>query len=250
MIRYMQRGAERGRFQMKLSSSFQEFLSKDNFCKLEMIMCLDRVQEGNYLFGEGEEAKKLYYIRSGRVKLKKSTEEGKDFILSIKNKGDLVGEYGGSGDTYHSFSAEVMEDVEIGIIQIKDLENLMYQFGYFAIQFIKWLGLMDRIAQSKFRDLLLYGKSGALASTLIRISNTYGVLCPEGIMLDIKLTNTEIGDFIGTTRESVNRLLNSWKEEGTIEISEGKIIIKRLQDLRSICNCPTNSICPKEICRM
>jgi len=231
-------------------SYIQEFLSKENFEKLQEIMYSKNVKTGNYLFWEGDESDRLYFIKSGKAKLKKSTEEGKDLILSIMNKGDLLGEFGGTSRMYHGYSAEVVEDVELGIIQLKDLEILLYQFGDFAVEFLHWVGLMNRIIQSKFRDLLLYGKSGALASTLIRLSNTYGVPCADQTKINIKLTNTEIADFIGMTRETVNRLLNAWKEEGILSIKNGYIYIERMNDLKKICKCPSYPSCPKEICRI
>lgn len=233
-----------------LGGTATSFFTGDNSDKLQSIMYPERVAAGTYLFWEGDESGKLYYIRSGRVKLRKTTEEGKDLILSILQKGDLVGEIDAYGNTYHSYSAEVVEDAEIGILQQKDLEILLYQHGDFAIQFMKWMGLTHRKAQSKFRDLLLFGKLGALASTLIRMSNTYGSHCADGIRFDVKLNNTEIANMIGSTRESVNRMLSTLKDEGTISIKNGQIVIHCMDELRRICKCPTYPVCSVEICRL
>jgi CRP/FNR family transcriptional regulator len=113
---------------------------------------------------------------------------------------------------------------------------------------MKWMGLMQRTTQSKFRDLMLFGKTGALASTLIRLTNTCGEKSEDGsIKLAIKLTNTDLANMIGTTRESVNRLLSTYKEEGVISYEQGQIIIHDLLYLKSIVNCPN---CPPEICRI
>ncbi len=225
-------------------------LSVENIEKLQSIMYPMNLKAGAYLFWEGDPAGKLFYIRSGKVKLRKSTEEGKDFILSIMHKGDLLGEFGGTGELFYSFSAEVLEDAEIGIIQIKDLEVLLYQNGFLAVEFMHWLGLMHRTTQSKFRDLLLFGKPGALASTLIRMSNSFGIQSADGLVINVKFTNTEIADMIGTARESVNRMLGSWKDDGTICMQNGQIVIQRIDNLRRICNCPSYPGCPKEICRI
>lgn len=230
-------------------NGIDKFFSKDNFEKLQSIMYQKRVEAGSYLFMEGEKTGKLYYLRSGRVKIRKTTEEGRDLILSILQRGDLIGEFGEDSDEFY-YSAEVIESGEIGVIQLKDLVILLYRQGDFAVQFMKWIGLMQRIVQTKFRDLLLFGKPGALASTLIRLSNTYGVAGKDGILLNIKLTNFELADLIGTTRESVNRMLSGLKDEGTIGVVNGKIVIRRLSNLRQICNCPTYPACPKEICRI
>jgi CRP-like cAMP-binding protein len=226
------------------------FFTKEQFTRMEELMYPKRVEAGHYLFWEGEPTGKLYYIHSGKVKLRKSTEEGKDFILSILQAGDIVFEPEDGMRTVHSFSAEVMEEAELGVIQWSDLEILLYRHGDLAVRFLNWVGLMHRVTDSKFRDLLLFGKPGALASTLIRMTNTYGAPCADGIIITLKLTNTELADFIGTTRESVNRMLNALKEDGTIDIRKGRIVVLHLNALRKIARCPECPACPKEVCRI
>ncbi|MCD9020678.1 Crp/Fnr family transcriptional regulator [Cohnella silvisoli] len=226
------------------------FFSEEQFARLEELMYPKRGEAGSYLFWEGEPTGKLYYIRSGKVKLRKSTAEGKDFILSILQAGDMLCEPEDGMRAVHSFSAEVMEDAELGVIQWKDLEILLYRHGDFAVRFMNWMALMHRVTDSKFRDLLLFGKPGALASTLIRLANSYGVACTDGIRIGLKLTHSELADIIGTSRESVNRMLNGLKDEGTIDVRKGRIIILSLEALRQICHCPVCPSCPKEVCRI
>jgi CRP-like cAMP-binding protein len=226
------------------------FFSEEQFGRLQELMYPKQAEAGSYLFWEGEPTGKLYYIKSGKVKLRKSTEEGKDFILSILQAGDLLCEPEDGMRAVHSFSAEVVEDADIGVIQWKDLEILLYRHGEFAVRFLNWMALMHRVTDSKFRDLLLFGKPGALASTLIRLANTYGVAGPDGIRIRLKLTNSELADFIGTTRESVNRMLNSLRDEGTIDLRKGRIVIMNLNALRQVCHCPACPSCAKEVCRI
>ncbi|MBB6671766.1 Crp/Fnr family transcriptional regulator [Cohnella nanjingensis] len=228
----------------------RHFFTEEQFVRLEELMYPKRAEAGSYLFWEGEAAGKLYYLRSGKVKLRKSTAEGKDFTLSILQAGDMVWEPENGMTAAYSFSAEVLEPAELGVIQWRDLEILLYRHGDFAVKFMNWMAIVHRITDSKFRDLLLYGKPGALASTLIRLANSYGVAGEEGIRISLKLTNAELADFIGTSRESVNRMLNGLKEEGTIDIRKGRIHILNLQALRRICRCPACPACPKEVCRI
>jgi CRP-like cAMP-binding protein len=233
------------------AGKMQRYLSEENFERLRALMHPVKASAGTYLFWEGDPADRLFYIHSGRVKLKKDSEDGQELTLSLLGQGDLIAEYGGTSVARYGFSAEIMEDAHLGQIKLDELELLMLQYGGFALELMKWSGLYQRIMCSRLRDLLAYGRSGALASTLIRLSNTYGIACSEGIRLDIKLTNSEMAKCIGSTRESVNRLLNHWKEEGAIALEQGgTIIIKRLCYLRKICHCPADPLCPKEICRM
>lgn len=220
-----------------MKDSLTSFLSNDNFSKLKEIMRPKKVSAGTHLFWEGEEVDKLYYIQSGRVKLRTSTESGKEFLLSIKEEGSLLGEFGANEELHYNYRAEVTKDAEVGIILINDLKKLMYQFGNFAVEFMSWLGSSHRATQTKLLDFLFYDKAGALASTLIRLTTAYGVKCAEGMLIAIELTNKEYADFIGTSRESVNRQLNAWKKEGIIDIVDKQVVIKRIEKLYSICEC-------------
>ncbi|WP_186438299.1 Crp/Fnr family transcriptional regulator [Cohnella terricola] len=225
------------------------FCTPQQFKRLDNVMVPMRAAAGGFLFWEGDETEHFYYIRSGRVKLRKSTEEGKEYILSILQAGDLICEFGGSALQY-GFTAEVTENAEIGVICRQDLEALIRQDGEFAFNFMNWLAYEHRVTQSKFRDLLLFGKPGALASTLIRLSNSFGVMEAYGIRIDMKLTHAELADFIGATRESVNRMLNEFKEKEILDFRYGKIIIRSIKALQSICHCNSCPTCPKEICRI
>ena len=229
---------------------FDSFFSREQFEKIRALMHYKHAEAGTLLFWEGEPIGKMYYICSGKIKLRKSTEEGRDFILSIMQTGDLVFEPEDGIGTVHSFTAEVMEDSELGIIQWKDLESLLAQDGELAVCFIHWMALMQKITSSKFRDLLLYGKTGALASTLVRLSNSYGVRSEDGLKINLKLTNSELADFIGTTRESVNRMLSTLREKGILDIRKGYIHILDLDGLKTECECPAFPGCSKEVCRI
>lgn len=228
-----------------------QYLSEEQFGCLEAIMQTRKIAKGSYLFWESEDADKLYYIISGQVKLLKSTEDGKDLILSVMQKGDLIAQFNGLASAQYGFSAETMNNAQVGVILRKDLEELLINRGDIALQFMYWSGLNNQIIESKLRDLLLHGKPGALASTLIRMSNTYGIPAVDGsIHIHLKLTNAELGEMIGCTRESVNRMLGDWRNEGTIDIEDGKLIIRQIEKLREICKCPNTSGCPVQVCRL
>jgi len=218
---------------------------------LESLMTPMKVSAGGFLFWEGDEAGHVYYIRSGRVKLRKSTEDGKEYIYSILQAGDLICELqGGQENLAYGYTAEVTDPAEVGVIPLPDLEALMRRDSELSFAFMNWIAFHHRVTQSKFRDLLLFGKPGALASTLIRLSHSFGVAEAYGIRIDLKLTHAELADFIGATRESVNRMLNEFKEKEIVDFRYGKIIIRRLRALQDICQCGTCPGCPKEICRI
>ena len=106
---------------------------------------------------------------------------------------------------------------------------------------------MHRTTQTKFRDLLLFGKAGALCSTIIRLSNSYGKPHGEHIIIPMRLTNTELAEMIGSSRESVNRMLADFRRQDIIDYEDNLIVIKNLDYLREVCHCEN---CPGNICRI
>lgn len=222
--------------------------SNENIDLLKCSMTFHKVAAGSYLFWEGDPTGKLYFIQQGHAKTFKSTNDGKEFTLALFQNGDLFGEPRIRETSRYKYNAKVSEESIIGVLEQQDIDRLLTQPGDLAIQFMKWMGIMHSMTQTKLRDLLLYGKPGALASTLIRMSNSYGKpVDGGGILISHKLSNTELANIIGTARESVNRMLNKWKSKDIIDLENGYIIIHNLTYLQNICHCQD---CPREICRM
>ncbi|THF78704.1 Crp/Fnr family transcriptional regulator [Cohnella fermenti] len=224
-----------------------QFFSADSFAKLQSIMYRKPIEKGTVLFWEGDPADKLLFVRSGRIRITKTSDTGRSMTLYLLQKGDLYGQPEPFANPVHAFSAEVLEDGEIGVMQMADLEVLLWQHGDLAIEFMKWMGLMHRMTQTKFRDLMLYGKSGALCSLLIRLCNTNGIQEKEGTYIALKISHAEMADMIGATRECVNRMLADLKKDNVLTVKDGHLLIKDIPYLRGVCRCDQ---CPVEICRL
>lgn len=221
--------------------------SEDSLNKLINIMTHVHVGADTPIFLEGEKADKIYYILDGSVKLTKLSEDGKGYDLFYYRQGDLFGEYSFSAQTQFGFTAITQEPCKLGVISKQELELLLWQDHDLALEILKWLADMHTCTQFKIRDLLLYGKDGALASTLIRMANSYGRLEGTRIYMTKKFTNTELAQLIGATRETVNRLLSQLRKQDILDMEKGHLIILDLEQLKSICHCEG---CPKEICRL
>lgn len=200
-----------------------------------------------YLFWEGDLAEHLFYIKSGHVIVSKSTDDGKEFTMHNYEAGDLISAANPFEDARYCYTAKVIKDAEIGVINSKELENLLMQQSDLSIAFMKWMGFHHRLLQTKLRDLMLFGKSGALSSTLIRLSNSYGEPRGKNTFIRKKVTHSEISSMIGATRESVNRMLKELRLNGAIDYECGHIIIKDMEFLRDQCQC---EYCPTQLCRV
>ncbi|WP_338472143.1 Crp/Fnr family transcriptional regulator [Niallia sp. XMNu-256] len=205
-----------------------------------------KIEKGSFLYQEGETASELYIIHSGKVKVGKLTPDGNELTLRLCSTNDLVGELTlGCLHTKHNLNAKVLEDGKVGVIYKNDLEHHLLSDSKLALEFMKWLSTQNEITQSKLRDLVLKGKKGALYSTLIRLTNSYGLNTNDGILIDHPLTNQEIANFCGTSREVINRLLSDLRKLGVISVDKGMITVHDLDYLKIEINCEN---CPTHIC--
>ncbi|MGG3890899.1 Crp/Fnr family transcriptional regulator [Metabacillus fastidiosus] len=221
--------------------------SEESIKNLKNIMYEKKVKRSCFIFEEGDKADKLYFLYEGKVNISKVMTDGKIISFFQFNRFDLFGEYGYIEGKKNSFSAKTLTDCRVGIIFQKDLDILLWQDRKISLEFMKWLAYMRQLTETKLRDLLFFGKSGALASTLIRIANMYGRKDEEAIYITKKFTNGEIADLIGATRETVNRMLNQLKRESVIRDEKGFLIILNIDKLRNLCHCEG---CPKYVCRL
>ncbi|WP_409270300.1 Crp/Fnr family transcriptional regulator [Neobacillus sp. SCS-31] len=204
--------------------------------------------KGAYLFREGQEANEVYVILSGKVQILKINPFGQELLLRLSGTNDIVGELTlFTIDPKYIFSARVVEDSRIAALNISDLERAFFQNSKLALEFLKWMNDHMRKTMTKFKDLVLYGKKGALYSTLIRLSNSYGAVSEDGITIDVPLTTQDLANFCGTAREIVSRMLSDLKKMGIISIRKRKIVIHDIGYLKKENHCDN---CPIEYCNV
>ncbi|MBU8877444.1 Crp/Fnr family transcriptional regulator [Bacillus sp. FJAT-29790] len=224
----------------EISQDLQELLLTAHHTK--------KMEKGTFLFQEGMTANELFIVQSGIIQISKIVPDGRELTLRMCSKGDLIGELSlFCPSPKYMLNAKVVENGEVAIIYKDELEERLNQDHKLTLELIKWISLQYRKTQTKFRDLVLHGKKGALYSTLIRLSNSYGVEAEQGIIIKTPLTNQELANFCGTSREVVNRMLGELRKNGALSIDKGIITIHDLNYLKVEIDCEN---CPIDICNI
>jgi CRP-like cAMP-binding protein len=224
----------------------------ENLLTIELIEILQsagriiEVKKGSFLFQEGQHASEMFLILSGRIQISKMNAEGEELYLRLCSMHDIVGELTlFTEDPRYIFNAKVMEDGHVAGIQLDMLEKALFENSNLGYKFIKWMNDHIRRTMTKFRDLVLYGKKGALYSTLIRLSNSYGVQKEDGIHITVPITTQDLAHFCGTAREIVSRMLSVLKKRQIISTDHKKIIIHDIDYLKAENDCGN---CPVSHC--
>lgn len=184
-----------------------------------------RYAKNAVLFLEGEPGQAVFIIRRGRIKISKSTADGREQILHMLKDGDIFAEVVLFDQGPYPATAEAAEDSVVMVLQSRDMEELLLKQPVLAVKMLRLMGRRLRQAQLLIRDLALQDTYGRLAGLLLRFVRREGKRTREGVILELELTRQEMASMIGTSRETVARILNRFQKEGILSLDRQRILI-------------------------
>ena len=208
-----------------------------------------QLNKGSFVFREGERAENIFFVESGAVQIGKESESGKELTIRICGPNSVFGESAlFCNMNVHTATAKALRPSKLLALNVDALELLLSENPNLLLEYVQWVQIENTKNQTRLRDLVMHGKKGALYSTLIRLANTYGSPLANGdIFIDMNLTNTDIANLCGTSREMINRMLNDLKKQHIISFERGEIVIHEIQTLKKEIDCDN---CPLTICRI
>ncbi|QNO13587.1 Crp/Fnr family transcriptional regulator [Alkalicella caledoniensis] len=202
---------------------------------LEVITKLLKIRtypKGSYVFLEDQPAFGICFLINGSVKITKSDSSGKEHILKLVKESSVFGEVVLFNGGNYPATAITIQDSEIAILYNNDLEEQIKTDPQLALNLIKIISVRLRNAQDKIKQLALMDTKRRLYSLIINWSNN-SERKGDSIYIDVSLTQQEIADLIGTTRETVTRTLKELKDSKVIEMSKGQIILLDMDRLKT-----------------
>ncbi|MDI6710032.1 MAG: Crp/Fnr family transcriptional regulator [Bacillota bacterium] len=188
-------------------------------------------RKGHIIFLEGEPGEAVFLLRRGRVKLTRRTADGREHTLHLVNPGEVFAEVVIFDGGPYPATAEVIEDAVVGIIANRDLDRLTLEQPSLALAFLKIMARRLRQAQDKVMSLALHDVTRRVITGLLMLAEDYGVPEAGGTRINLDLTNQELGNLVGASRESVNRTLSELRQAGLIELDRQRIVIRNRREL-------------------
>ncbi|HBI05151.1 MAG TPA: hypothetical protein DDY49_14110 [Paenibacillaceae bacterium] len=204
-----------------LFSSFNEEEMKEVLSLFRM----KKVKKKDILFHEEEDCLAIYFISHGRVKTFKTDEEGREKIINILGDGEMFPHIGLFGGDQYPASAMVVED---GILYVIDVANFLQLLEHNPSLSVKMLKIMEqkmRSLQDHLSGLLSRDISERVWHILHGLGKASGTEIKNGIRIDIELTHQDLASMVGTTRETITRVLGQYRKENKLDIHNGKFII-------------------------
>jgi len=200
---------------------------------LESLTMTNTYPTGAILFGEAETSRGIYMIIRGKVKLSVCASDGRTLILQVAESGDALGVASTVSRREYEATAETLEPCEISFIRQADLLRLMRAHGELALWVTKQLSLCYNSTCREIRNLML---SESASEKLARLLVQWLPETESGRTCQMKLamTHEEIGQMIGTSRETVTRLFAGFKKQHLIQLKGSTLLVPDRTALESL----------------
>ena len=184
------------------------------------------------LFLKGDDGEAMYIVRDGAIKIVLPSETGEEFIVALLKKNDFFGVMAMLDGETRSADAVALGPSEIFVLGRNDFLSIL-QSDMNALKTILCdLSRMIRKTDDLLGDVCFFTISTRLTKKLLELAETIGVKEGKAVILDIDLTQKELGDTVGATRESVNKELRVMREQGLIDLEGSRIRILDVNGLK------------------
>ena len=210
-----------------LSAFINEAKGYEELKKLPNERKVKSYKRRDIIFEEGDYPRYLYFVKSGKVKIFKTNEDGKEYIIDIHKTGDFFGYLDLIKHDKYTESAAAMEETEISLIPKEDFVKLLNANRDVASQLIKMLA--DNVSEKEDQLLNL-----AYNSVRRRVADAILLLSQKQEDGSISILRDDLARIVGTAKESVIRMLTEFKEDGYIKVVDGAIYIIDAEGLKNM----------------
>jgi CRP-like cAMP-binding protein len=207
-------------------------LNKEELVKLSDCKTSHIVKKGEVIFEEGDTINGIYCVKDGICKLTKLSPNGKDHIVKLIKKGELLGQRSMISDEPVNLTAVALEDMQVCFIPKSEVMGFFDKNNQFSMNVMKTICGDLKEADDQMVNMAQKTVKERLAETLIYLHDTFGK--NEDNTLKVQLSRDELASMIGTATESCIRLLSDFNKSGLIELSGKKIILKDISKLKKI----------------
>lgn len=204
-----------------------EGMSGEELAQVGAIARERRYRKGTILFNEGDPGEVIFFIKDGKVRVTRLAAGGQEQVLRVWGPNSAIGLVVLADKAPYPATAQVVEDAVLYAIRADDLLNLIPDSRTLAANAFRLVGQRLRAARDAQHDLAVHTTHGRLASLLLKTAEER-----HSSRFTLGLTHQDIAGMIGTSRETVTRVLADFRRTGCIKVEGEDIIISNDKKLR------------------
>ncbi|MBO6607020.1 Crp/Fnr family transcriptional regulator [Psychroserpens sp.] len=207
-------------------------LTKEELIRISGCKTSKTVKKGEIIFEEGDTLNGVYCVKDGICKMSKLSANGKDQIVKLIVKGDLMGKNSIIREESANLTAVALNDMEVCFIPKQEIMNDLKKNPNFSMEVLKKMTNDLKTSENIIVNMAQKSVKQRLADLLIYIHDSFGV--DENGFLKIVLSREDYANVVGTATESAIRILSQFKKAGYISTEGKQIKIERIQKLKLI----------------
>lgn len=214
-----------------------EGLSGEQLSRVASVAEVRRFPARAVVVTQGEEANELFAVVRGRLKVSSSNADGRDTVLGIMSDGEVFGEVALLDGGTRSATCSAVEPCELLVIARAQFFAMLEEAPGIAIHLLQVLSRRLRRLSQRSEDTAFLEVPARLARCVLDLAARFGEARSKpvrGISITLKLSQQELGELVGATRESVNKHLGEWTRLGLLQALEGRLLVVDADGLRKI----------------
>ncbi|MFC5357739.1 Crp/Fnr family transcriptional regulator [Azospirillum himalayense] len=190
-----------------------------------------RCKNGQTIFQKGDPGSGMMAVLLGNVRIGTVSESGKEIVFKVVETGGIFGEIALLDGRPRTADATAIGDCVLLVIERRDFVPFLEKSPQVAIKMLEVM--CDRLRQTSLlvEDLALLDLPQRMARLLVRLGASYGRRTRDGLRIDLKLSQKDLGNLIATSRESINKQLRTWQDEELITVENGYITLLQPQQI-------------------
>ena len=189
------------------------------------------VSKGEVLFAEGDPGDRMYVIIDGKVKLGQTSSDGRESLLSILGPGEMFGELSLFDPGLRTSTATALTDATVLGLGNDQLRPWLTGRPEVAAALLQALAQRLRRTNEAMADLVFSDVPGRVAKALMDLGEKFGTVTPEGLLVTHDMTQEELAQLVGASRETVNKALADFAQRGWIRLESRQVLITDVERL-------------------
>jgi CRP/FNR family transcriptional regulator, cyclic AMP receptor protein len=194
-------------------------------------MKVRKIPRGTAIFAKGDPGTGLIGVLGGNVKISVASADGRDIVLNIIQEGEIFGEIALLDGQPRTADATAMGDCELMVIERRDFIQFLRSQPDLTLKFIEILCARLRRTSEQVQDVTFLNLPTRLAKALLRLTTQVETSTPRR---KVAITQREISQIIGRSRESTNKQLRAWAKRGWIKLDRGGVTVLAADQLVEI----------------
>lgn len=216
------------------SAALLSSLSRDELQTLAARTVRKLFSAGQLLFSEGEPCGGLLIVAKGKVRIFKTSVNGREQVLAVNVPGESIAELPVFDGGPYPASAVATEDTEIAFISRRDLHAYCMEHPEVALKMLSVVGARLRRLVGIIEELSFTTIRERLIAMLVKLAQSEGKQTPHGIEIVLPATHQELANQLGTVRELISRNLMRLQAEGLLDVDARQIVVRDLKGLSAL----------------